>query len=131
MLLVRAALFTILVPGTVGGFLPYVIAQRWPEQFDSGIVRPLGLLLIAVALGEALWFWAVALCLYTIVLWIFFHCVVLFVEEPHLRIRHGEEYSTYCSIVPRWFGFPKMPPDHTQSMSIPAFASRTIDGCPV
>jgi protein-S-isoprenylcysteine O-methyltransferase Ste14 len=37
-------------------------------------------------------------------LWTFFHFVVVFIEEPHLRTRHGKEYTTYCSRVPRWLG---------------------------
>jgi protein-S-isoprenylcysteine O-methyltransferase Ste14 len=174
MLLIRAALFTILVPGTVGGYLPYIIAQRWPDQFDLAIVRPLGLLFITVGflfygisaflfltegkgtpaiwftrplrailgeeprtlvlgglylrtrnpmylgvtlfvLGEALWFGNVALFLYTIGLWIFFHCVVIFIEEPHLRTRHGEDYTMYCSRVPRWLGFRKSPPKRSHN----------------
>ena len=172
MLLLRALLFTILVPGTVGGYLPYIIAQRWTDQCDFVIVRPVGLLLItagfllygistflfltkgkgtpaiwftkplrvilgeeprmlvlnglyqrtrnpmylgvtSLVLGEALWFGNVALCLYSIGLWIFFHCVVIFIEEPHLRTRHGDEYTTYCSRVPRWLGFRTTTPERS------------------
>jgi protein-S-isoprenylcysteine O-methyltransferase Ste14 len=172
MLLLRALLFTILVPGMVGGYLPYVIVQRWPDQFDFGIVHSVGLLLIAVGLllygictflfltkgrgtptiwftrpfrailgeeprmlvshglyqrtrnpmylgvtllvfGEALWFANVALCVYTVALWIFFHGVVVFIEEPHLKARGGQQYAMYCSKVPRWFGFRKLLPAHT------------------
>ena len=167
----RAVLFTILVPGTAAGFLPYVIAQRWPGRFDFAIVHPVGLLLIttgfllygmsiflflkegkgtpaiwftrplrvilgeepralvlnglyqrtrnpmylgvtALVFGEALLLGNVALCIYTIALWIFFHGVIVFVEEPHLRVRHGEQYTVYCSRVPRWLGFRKTSPEH-------------------
>ena len=164
MLLIRAVLFTIFVPGTAAGFLPYVIAKRWPEHFDFAIAHPVGPLLITagfllygmstflflkegkgtpaiwfttplrvilgeepqklvlsglyqrtrnpmylgvtvLVFGEALLSGNVALCIYTIALWIFFHGVIVFVEEPHLRIRHGEQYTMYCSRVPRWLGF--------------------------
>lgn len=174
MLLIRAVLFTILVPGTAGVYLPYVIARRWPDQFGFGIVRPAGLLLFAVGFflygmstflfvtegkgtptiwftkplrsilgeeprtlvrsglyqrtrnpmylgvtmlvfGEALWLCNVALCLYTIGLWIFFHSVVVFIEEPHLRARHGESYAQFCSRVPRWLGFRATLPRHTHN----------------
>jgi protein-S-isoprenylcysteine O-methyltransferase Ste14 len=174
MLLIRTVLFTILVPGAVVGYFPYIIARRWPDQFDFVIARPVSLLLIALGvllygistflfltrgkgtpaiwftkplrailgeeprtlvltglyrrtrnpmylgvtllvLGQALWFVNVALCLYTVALWMFFHAVVVFIEEPHLSAREGEQYTVYCSTVPRWLGFRKSHPTHTHN----------------
>ena len=166
MLFMRAVLFTILVPGTVAGYLPYIIAQRWPDQFDFGIVQHIGLLLITagvllygmstflfltegkgtpaiwftkplravlgeepqtlvlnglyqrtrnpmylgvivLVLGEAFWFGKKILLPYTVFLWVFFHFIIILVEEPHLRHLYGTEYETYSRTVPQWIGFRK------------------------
>ncbi|MHA2298468.1 MAG: methyltransferase family protein [Candidatus Hodarchaeales archaeon] len=47
-----------------------------------------------------------------VILWSFFffllvHLVVVFVEEPHLKEKHGDEYMEYLKSTPRWFGFSK------------------------
>lgn len=172
MLFLKATLFTILVPGTAAGFLPYIISSRWPDRLDLGIVHSLGYLLIAVgillygacallfltegsgtptiwftrplrtvlgeeprtlvvngmyqrsrnpmylgvtaiAFGEALSSGNVTLFCYTATLLMFFHSIVVLVEEPHLKARDGERYALYCSKVPRWLGFRTIVPEST------------------
>lgn len=157
MLIVRAILFTILVPGTVTVYIPSLLLSGTAPV--DGAVRFLGLLPIAagalgyfacalefllrgggtpavfftrplrfligeepktvvhtalyqrsrnpmylsvvtVVLGESLFFESRALLVYAVFLWLMFHLVVVFIEEPHLRQRPG--YREYCAQVPRW-----------------------------
>ncbi len=60
-----------------------------------------------LVLGEALWFGQKILLPYTVFLWFFFHFIIIFLGEPHLRRLHSTVYETYCRVVPRWFGFRK------------------------
>lgn len=39
---------------------------------------------------------------YTAVLWLVYHPLVVFIEEPSLREQFGTEYNQYCDTVPRW-----------------------------
>ena len=157
MLLVRAILFTILLPGMLTIYVPRLILAGIAPV--SGALRFLGLLPIAagalgylacaaefllrgggtpalfltkplrfligeepkiliesalykrtrnpmyisvtgIVLGESLLFESRALLFYALALWLMFHLVVVFLEEPHLRGRPG--YDEYCARVPRW-----------------------------
>jgi protein-S-isoprenylcysteine O-methyltransferase Ste14 len=62
--------------------------------------NPMYLSVVTVVLGESLFFESRALLFYAVFLWLMFHLVVLFLEEPHLRQRPG--YDEYCARVPRW-----------------------------
>jgi protein-S-isoprenylcysteine O-methyltransferase Ste14 len=42
---------------------------------------------------------------YGVLLWLFFHLVVVILEEPHLRKERGAVYDEYCRQVPRWLGW--------------------------
>jgi protein-S-isoprenylcysteine O-methyltransferase Ste14 len=37
---------------------------------------------------------------------LFFHLMIVFFEEPHLRATRGRSYDLYCRAVPRWLGLP-------------------------
>lgn len=157
MLIVRAILFTILVPGTVAIYVPSLLlagnapaGSAWrfiglapiaagvlgyfacalefllrgggtPAVFFTRPLRfligeepktvvqtalyersrnPMYLSVVTVVLGESLLFESRALLYYALFLWLMFHLVVVFVEEPHLRQRPG--YGEYCARVPRW-----------------------------
>lgn len=157
MLIVRAILFTILVPGAVAIYVPSLLlagnapaGSAWrftglapitagvlsyfacalefllrgggtPAVFFTRPLRfligeepktvvqtalyersrnPMYLSVVTVVLGESLLFESWALLLYALFLWLMFHLVVVFVEEPHLRQRPG--YDEYCARVPRW-----------------------------
>jgi len=161
-LFVRAAVFTVLVPGTVTVWLPmafYNRARAVPEQLGwlrelgwipiaAGVVlylwstaefllrgrgtpaiwftKPLRFVLgqepqilvrgaiyryvrnpmyvgvVSILFGEALVFASPNLLGYALGVWLFFHLIIVFVEEPHLRRTRGEAYLAYCREVPRW-----------------------------
>ncbi len=55
-----------------------------------------------ILLGETLFFRSVALAIYSAVLLIGIHFLVVLYEEPILERRFGEPYSGYRKRVPRW-----------------------------
>ncbi len=75
---------------------------------NAGIYRysrnPMYLGVITVLIGESIFFGYPAILIYAIVMWIYFHLMVVFGEEPHLIKKHGETYVNYIRSTPRWFG---------------------------
>ncbi len=45
--------------------------------------------------------------IYGLLLWLMFHLVVVYLEEPHLLKERGPSYADYRRQVPRWIGIPK------------------------
>lgn len=39
---------------------------------------------------------------YAVLLWVVYHVLTVYKEEPALREKLGEEYEEYCDDVPRW-----------------------------
>lgn len=78
-----------------------------PQKFvGSGLYRftrnPMYISLIAIVLGEAIFFGSTILLIYSASLFIYFHLFVIYYEEPHLRKVFGQEYQEYCKNVKRW-----------------------------
>jgi protein-S-isoprenylcysteine O-methyltransferase Ste14 len=61
----------------------------------------LGTVLAATGVGLALD--AVVVVGYAGVLWLVYHLLTVYREEPALRAAFGETYERYCGRVPRWF----------------------------
>ena len=57
---------------------------------------------LAVIWGEALFFSSLAVLIYAAVASLAGHLVVIYVEEPELRERFGDQYDAYCRHVSRW-----------------------------
>ena len=55
-----------------------------------------------ILLGETLFFRSITLAIYSVVILIGIHLLVVLYEEPILRRRFGESYEEYCRRVPRW-----------------------------
>lgn len=53
--LIKTAIFTVLVPGTVGAYIPYRMLARAERAWDLGVFRYLGL--IPIALGATVYLW--------------------------------------------------------------------------
>lgn len=49
-LILKAIIFTIIVPGTVVIFIPWLLSSFWYQQIEFGILRILGILLIGISL---------------------------------------------------------------------------------
>lgn len=159
---IKSIIFTLIVPGFVLGYVPYILYDA-QGSFGIGILRNIGWLLIA--LGTLLYAWSVlnfliegngtpaiwftkqlkkligeepsklvssglykisrnpmylgvlmivfgqsilleskSILIYTGILAVLFHLVVVFLEEPHLKKKYGEEYERYLKNTPRWLG---------------------------
>ena len=162
MILIRLIIFTVIIPGLVVGYIPYLL-RAYSKLFDIGIFKYFGLLIITIgiilysmsvlsfllkgkgtpaiwfakhlkfligeepiklvssglykrsrnpmylgvlniALGQALFFESTANLIYTGVLTVFFHVIVVLLEEPHLKKKYGQKYVDYTKQVSRWFG---------------------------
>ena len=57
---------------------------------------------LTVVVGESVWFASWRLLEYAAVVWVMFHCFVVFLEEPVLRQKFGAGYEEYLRRVPRW-----------------------------
>jgi steroid 5-alpha reductase family enzyme len=58
---------------------------------------------LLIVLGHYLYSQSRILLAYLALVFLFFHCIVIFYEEPHMRRQFGEAYKQYCKQVPRWF----------------------------
>jgi len=57
---------------------------------------------LLVLFGESLFFGSAALLRYALLVWAFFHMMVVLYEEPALRRQFGPEYDAYRGRVGRW-----------------------------
>jgi protein-S-isoprenylcysteine O-methyltransferase Ste14 len=78
-----------------------------PEELvvEGGFARcrnPGYVAVIALVVGQGLFFGSPGVLLYAAALALVFHLFVVFVEEPGLRRRFGASYDAYCREVPRW-----------------------------
>ncbi|MXX55315.1 MAG: isoprenylcysteine carboxylmethyltransferase family protein [Gemmatimonadetes bacterium] len=114
-LFLRVALFTVAVPGTVAGLLPFLIvgdravAGGASRLVTRGFYRytrnPMYVAVLALVMGWATLFGAAVLAGYAILLFMVFSLFIRLYEEPRLVREFGEEYSTYASQVGRWLPF--------------------------
>jgi protein-S-isoprenylcysteine O-methyltransferase Ste14 len=103
--ILNTILFTILVPGTVAGYIPYRLTDGFAHR-TSGPMEWLGLAVLAV--GAAIYFrcaWEFAAR--GLGMLAAAHIFVVLYEEPTLRRQFGESYEEYRRTVPRWI--PKLP----------------------
>ncbi len=109
-----------LIPISLGAFLylwcawDFTFAGKGtPAPFDPpkeivvrGLYRfvrnPMYFAVILVLVGEAIFFQSVAILIYALIVFLFFHLWVLYYEETTLRRKFGESYEKYCHTVPRW-----------------------------
>jgi protein-S-isoprenylcysteine O-methyltransferase Ste14 len=55
-----------------------------------------------VLLGESILFSSWAILGFATLVWVLFHLLVVFEEEPELNEKFGPSYGDYCRVVPRW-----------------------------
>lgn len=86
--------------------LAFLIGREPLRLVHESIYRysrnPMYVGVITMVFGEALLFGSRNLLFYAFALCIWFHLVVILIEEPHLRRKRGEEYREYCRKTPRW-----------------------------
>jgi protein-S-isoprenylcysteine O-methyltransferase Ste14 len=101
------------VGGTAAPFFLRGLRFLWGEEpgslVSAGVYRysrnPMYAGVVAAIFGQALLFASARIALYGAALFAFFHIVVKFVEEPHLRRRDPEKFARFEKEVPRWIGF--------------------------
>ena len=108
------------VPGVVDSFARFALqglgtpAPVAPPRHlvVTGLYRyvrnPIYVAVVAVILGQAVFFADRQLLVYGASLWLFFHLAVIVHEEPTLRESFGAEYERYRANVPRWL--PRLTP---------------------
>ena len=52
--------------------------------------------------GAGVFFESFVVIGYSVLLWVVYHILTVYKEEPSLRDKLGEEYERYCEDVPRW-----------------------------
>jgi protein-S-isoprenylcysteine O-methyltransferase Ste14 len=87
------------------GDLPDELIVRGSYRF---VRNPMYVGYFLIVFGEILIFKSFLLVLYLLALFIFFHLLVVFVEEPLLKSAFGESYERYCRSVRRWI--PRLTP---------------------
>lgn len=64
--------------------------------------NPMYIGVLSLVLGQAIWFEAIALFAYAVLVFSLFNAFVFFYEEPALKRKFGASYKRYCETVPRW-----------------------------
>ena len=68
--------------------------------------NPMYISFVSVISAQAVIYRSLSIAIYAALAMIFFHLVVVFLEEPHLARVRGPDYLAYRDRVPRWFGRP-------------------------
>lgn len=77
------------------------LAATGPFRFTRNPIYLAGFTLLA-GIGLLYGTWQVDDLILPVVLFLYFHLAVVYVEEPGLRGRFGASYDAYCGRVPRW-----------------------------
>jgi protein-S-isoprenylcysteine O-methyltransferase Ste14 len=163
MKIIQYIIFTIVVPCTIGIYIPLIINGYLPLKLNIGILRYIGLLFIFIGcvfyllssfsflinigtpaiwfaklfapligkepdvlvksylysfsrnpmylgvflfiFGSAIFKDSFTIFIYFCLIVLFFNLVIIYIEEPHLKKKYGDEYLSYINNVPRWFKF--------------------------
>jgi hypothetical protein len=106
-LVVRNVLFTVVVPGRGGAWVPWWILTRYGRTSTPAAWEAIPV----IAAGAVLYLWCVwnfaavgspPLLAYAGAMALFFHLFVTGYEERALRGRFGRTYPEYRRTVPRW-----------------------------
>ena|ERR1017187_6481243 len=88
--------------------LRFLLGEEPQAIVRQGLYRysrnPMYVSVAAAVFGEGWFFGSALLLLYGVAVSVFFHLVVVFLEEPHLRRKGGASYLEYCRKTPRWIG---------------------------
>jgi protein-S-isoprenylcysteine O-methyltransferase Ste14 len=86
--------------GTPAPVLPtkYLVVTGWYRH----VRNPMYVAVVAIVIGQALFFLDWRLLGYAAAVWFGFHAFVTLYEEPTLRQAFGEDYAVYTHAVPRW-----------------------------
>lgn len=87
-----------------------VIGEEPPQIVGSGLYRysrnPMYAGVLTAIGGQAIVYRSLRIGVYLLIAALFFHLVVVLLEEPHLARTRGDSYNEYRRRVPRWLGVP-------------------------
>jgi protein-S-isoprenylcysteine O-methyltransferase Ste14 len=88
-----------------------VLGEEPKEVVSSGLYRysrnPMYLGVFVAIAGQAVVYRSSRISIYLAIAIVFFHCVVVFLEEPHLTSARGPAHDDHRRRVPRWLGLPR------------------------
>lgn len=84
------------------GIEPNKLARQGIYTFSR---NPMYSGVVLIILGESIFLQSLFILVEVIVLFFIFSFVVQYIEEPHLKEVHGQEYADYLKSTPRWLGF--------------------------
>jgi len=88
----------------------FLLGEEPRKVVMGGLYRysrnPMYISFVSVIAAQALIYRSLDIAIYAALAMLFFHLVVVFLEEPHLARVRGSDYLTYCDRVPRWFRRP-------------------------
>lgn len=91
--------------------LRFLVGEEPRRVVGHGLYRvsrnPMYVGVLLAVFGLAVASGSVRILIYMCGLFAFFHAIVVFVEEPHLRATRGHAYEDYLRSAPRWLGWPK------------------------
>ena len=64
--------------------------------------NPIYISMYVVLMGEALFYQSLGIVYYLLAWVLVLYVVVIFIEEPFLRVKFEDQYDQYCKLVPRW-----------------------------
>jgi protein-S-isoprenylcysteine O-methyltransferase Ste14 len=86
--------------------ISFIIGKEPVKMVSSGLYKysrnPMYLGVMTTVAGEGIYFQYSILLWYALSLFILFNLVVIFIEEPHLEEKFGEEYRNYKKRARRW-----------------------------
>jgi protein-S-isoprenylcysteine O-methyltransferase Ste14 len=84
----------------------FIIGEEPVKMVSSGLYKysrnPMYIGVMTVVAGEGLFFQYSILLYYVLILFMMFHLVVVFIEEPHLENKFGKEYKEFKKRTRRW-----------------------------
>ncbi len=92
--------------------LKILIGEEPIRLVSSGLYKisrnPMYLGVLNIVFGLSMLFESRSILIYSILLGLFFHLVIILLEEPHLKAKYGRDYETYLKQTNRWFGLKSM-----------------------
>jgi protein-S-isoprenylcysteine O-methyltransferase Ste14 len=112
---VRCLLDFLLAGGTPSIFftrpIRALVGEEPQQLVRGGLYRysrnPMYLGVLLAIAGQAVVYRSPRIAVYFVIAGLFFHGVVVFLEEPHLARVRGPAYEDYRRRVPRWLGLPR------------------------
>lgn len=89
----------------------FLLGEEPGRVVKGGLYRysrnPMYVSMVSAIAAQAIIYRSLSIAIYAVLAMLFFHFVVVFLEEPHLARVRGADYLEYRRRVPRWFGRPR------------------------